>query len=267
MRLVFTTLQGSLIHPSAGTVALAQPALQALSRRSIPLIYVSVSTAAELLSQQLPLEHPFIAEDGGAIYVPQGYFPSTILDWPASEFPTWQVYHLGLPYDHLRQVLQDIRPSLHGGLIGFGDWTDGELAAALNVEISLAIAMRQRQTSELFSYSGDPELLQTLVSQHHLQLRQLERQPLKGKWLLTGNCNRALAIAMLIECYERYVGAVTCLGIGSNAVDCEWLTAMDRGVMLPDLATWSGEIATLAGPEGWREVVLDWLSHTDTTIN
>ncbi len=105
------------------------------------------------------------------------------------------------------------------------------------------------------------------MGQHHLQLRQLERQPLKGKWLLTGNCSRTLAIAMLRECYTRYVGDVTTLGIGSNTNDCSWLATMDRGVLLPDLASWPGEMATLAGPEGWREVVLDWLSQTDTNTD
>lgn len=182
MRLVLTSLDGSLLDLESNSYGAARQALAALERRSIPLVLYSLRTRAQLehVRRQLRLEHPFICEDGSAVYVPEHYFPAGILDEQWQHRPPYYVYALGLPYSRLRSILQQVRQDFHLDLIGFGDWTASELAAATGIPLEEAERAQQREYSEIFSYSGDPETLREAfaqqeanLTQHLLRVRQL----------------------------------------------------------------------------------------------
>jgi len=194
MRLVLTSLDGSLLDLEFNSYGAARQALAALERRSIPLVLYSLRTRAQLehVRRQLRLEHPFICEDGSAVYVPEHYFPAGILDEQWQHRPPYYVYALGLPYSRLRSILQQVRQDFHLDLIGFGDWTASELAAATGIPLEEAERAQQREYSEIFSYSGDPETLREAfaqqeanLTQHLLRVRQLHFSSLP-QWYLTG---------------------------------------------------------------------------------
>lgn len=274
MRIVVTNLDGSLLDAGGAGYGAARPALEALERRNIPLVLVTRRTRAEVsaLQDRLNLIHPAAIENGAAVLVPDRYFPSSILD------DAWEldgdrfVRVLGLPYSHLRQVLQDVRVELGADIVGFGDWSEGELALALGLAPEEARMVHQRQFSEVFTFAGDRQALEQAITRHHLQVSQLQTSSLRGQWYLTGNANKTKAIELLLDCFLRHVGQVNSLGIGTDRSDDGWLSLMKKAVVISgaidaDLRlndyTELWERAQLPGAEGWNETVLNWLDTTD----
>ena len=74
--LVFTDLDGSLLDHHSYSFAAALPALAALAEREVPVVPVSSKTRRELepLRHSLDNHHPFIVENGAAVFIPVGYF-------------------------------------------------------------------------------------------------------------------------------------------------------------------------------------------------
>lgn len=275
MRVVFTNADGSLLQSGRSGFGAARPALEAIERRNIPLVLVSRRTRAELLALQsrLGMNHPAAIENGAAALVPDGYFPSSILDEGWQLEGDFLVRGFGLPYSHLRRVLQDIRVELDADIVGFGDWSEGELALALGMSAEEARLAHQREYSEIFTYAGEREVLERSISRHHLQARQLQDANLQGQWYLTGNADKVMALQLILDCYINHVGQVESLGIGTEDNDTSWLHGMQQVALLPgttagddwwdDLpAAWAR--SQLPGAEGWNEAVLDWLEATDS---
>lgn len=284
MRVVLTSIDGCLLDPETNSYGAARQALAALQRRSIPLILISQRTQAEIegLRQPLQLEHPFICEGGSILYLPESYFPSSILD--ASWIPQSPYYLqiFGLAYERLRQVLQEVRAQLQTDLLGYGDWTAAELAMALGISQAEAERMQQRRFSEVFGYSGDPDRLQTALREHSQQLLpkyRLMLSPLAfpsqiAQWYLMGMRTTGLhlsPVTLLLDCYRRQLGSVNALGLGNALPDLEFLYQVQQKVVLPGpqfhqvvphLET-GWQQGDLPGPEGWNEVVLTWLEKTD----
>ncbi|MEM8715234.1 MAG: hypothetical protein AAGE92_05565 [Cyanobacteria bacterium P01_G01_bin.4] len=275
MRVVFTNVDGSFWDAGGLGIGAASPALAAMERRNIPLVFVSRRTRAEILALQtrLELSHPAAYENGAAVFVPAGYFPASILDEGWEEHGNLLVRGLGLPYSHLRQVMQDVRVELDADMVGFGDWSEGELALALGLSQEKARLAHQREYSEIFTYAGQSQDLEQAIARHHLQVSKLQSSSLQGQWYLTGNADKIAAMQLLLDCYVNHVGQVESLGIGTEDSDAGWLHSMQRVVVLSgavsDDAWWeecpqSWERSQLPGAEGWNEAVLNWLDSTDT---
>lgn len=91
---VFTDLDGTLLDHATYRFDAALPALRLLKARQIPLVVCSSKTASEIeaLRNRLRLSHPFISENGGAIFVPRGYFQHAFAH--AKETPEYAVIEL-----------------------------------------------------------------------------------------------------------------------------------------------------------------------------
>ncbi len=74
--LIFTDLDGTLLDHDSYTFDAALPALNALSKRAIPVIPVTSKTCSEILDLRRVLKntHPFVVENGAAIFIPIKYF-------------------------------------------------------------------------------------------------------------------------------------------------------------------------------------------------
>ncbi|MGK7912746.1 MAG: hypothetical protein AB4050_14910 [Synechococcus sp.] len=276
MRVVFSNVDGSFWDAGGAGIGAARPALAAIERRNIPLVFVSRRTRAELLSLQtrLELSHPAAFENGAAVFMPEGYFPTSILDEGWELDGDLLVRGFGLPYNHLRKVLQDVRVELGADIVGFGDWSEGELALALGLSDADARLAHQREYSEVFTFAGSSQELEPAIARHHLQVSQLQSSSLQGQWYLTGNTDKASAMQLLLDCYINHVGQVESLGIGTEDADIGWLRSMQQAVVLPgtvsedawwDKCPQDWERSHLPGAEGWNDAVLSWLEATDSS--
>src|SRR5688572_1599674 len=72
----FTALEGALLDPDSQSWAGASEALEELQRRRVPLVLVGAGTRAQMepLRRKLEQGHPFITENGGGLFLPDGYF-------------------------------------------------------------------------------------------------------------------------------------------------------------------------------------------------
>ena len=104
--LVFSDLDGSLLDERDYSYEPALPLISALRKNDIPLIFCTSKTRAEIepLRTELNNTHPFISENGGAIYIPVEYF---LHKWDHNrEDEKYQIIELGTPYAQIRKILE-----------------------------------------------------------------------------------------------------------------------------------------------------------------
>ncbi len=123
---VFTDLDGTLLDHATYSHEPALPALQLLREQQIPLVLCSSKTRTEIEYYRRLLDNhdPFVSENGGGIFIPEGYFDlSTLSPGLATSRDTGYVsIRLGAPYQSLRQTVKELQ-SEGFALTGFGDMT------------------------------------------------------------------------------------------------------------------------------------------------
>ena len=97
--IVFTDLDGSLLDATSYSFEAAKDALSRHSRFDAALILVSSKTRSEMEPLRLRLNHfhPFVVENGGALFIPNGYFPFPIDD--STPHGGYEVVDIGEPYN------------------------------------------------------------------------------------------------------------------------------------------------------------------------
>ncbi len=146
--LVVTDMDGTLLNHHDYRVDAALPMLQALDQQSIPVIFNTSKTFAELLElvQQLQNRHPFIVENGSAIYLPQDYFAAECMPAEvrqAEVTSAYQVLRLGVKLETIQHFLDQVKPAA----VNFVN-CEPDLAMQLTgLDESGVLAARQRQFS------------------------------------------------------------------------------------------------------------------------
>ncbi len=110
--LVATDMDGTLLNHHDYRYDAALPCLHALEQRGIPVILNTSKTFAELQQwrERLSIRHPFIVENGSAIFLPPGYFDEVFLSAapvPVTEIAGFRVLVCGKPIDRLRSYLRE----------------------------------------------------------------------------------------------------------------------------------------------------------------
>jgi hypothetical protein len=117
--LIFTALEGALIDARTDSFAGAEEALSELDRRKIPYIPLTSRTRAEIepLRRRLGHNHPFVTENGGGIFFPDGYFNLRIPG--AVRVGRYLGIAQGKPYAEVCEALDDIAEECAVGVAGF----------------------------------------------------------------------------------------------------------------------------------------------------
>lgn len=261
---VFTDLDGTLLDHRTYSYEPARPALDALAAAGIPLICCTSKTRAETERWRRALgnTHPFIVENGGAVFVPERYFAFE------AEFDKkdggYGILELGRPYAGLRPALGTIRRRTGLPLRGFGDMAVDEIAERCGFSREDAALAAMREYDEPFVGADAAALAQVVREAGLLGLRVVSG----GRFHhLVGGSDKGRAVRALRELYVRDRGPVRTIGLGDSLNDEPMLRAVDvpvlvrkpggglvDGLYLPGLV-----IAPYAGPEGWREAVLGLL--------
>ncbi len=260
---VFTDLDGTLLDHGTYSFAAAEPALRLLRHKDIPLVVCSSKTRAEIeeVRRALGNAHPFIAENGGAVFIPAGYFPRSAV--PAGTVPGYDVVAFGAPYARLLEVFAGLQDRFPGKLRGFHDLTPGEVAGLTGLPPAEAELARKREYDEPFLLS-DLSVLEAVRK----TARQVGLNVVQGGrfFHLTGNNDKGRCAKLLLRLYAGSLRQpVDSIGLGDSANDLSLLEAVDHPVLvrkpggdydlsvsLPDLYLAPGE-----GPAGWRAAILD----------
>src|ERR687898_161061 len=106
--------------------------VQRLRKNNIPLVLCSSKTRVEQekIRKYLEIEDPFIVENGGAICIPENYFPIDLeeLGLSINRINENLVIELGKSYNRIIETLQEIREIFHIEFIAVHDLSLPQLA-------------------------------------------------------------------------------------------------------------------------------------------
>ncbi len=269
--LIFTDLDGSLLDSVTHSYEPARATLDLLRTLAVPVVFVSSKTRAEIehLRQAMESTAPFVVENGGAVFVPEGYFGRPPRGALANA--GYHVVEFGTPYADLRAALGRIAEASGVELRGFGDMTPEELGERTGLSRHAAVLAQQRAYDEPFLVCGPASVESRIRRTIDACALQWTRA---GRFHhLTGQNDKGKAIALLTQWYrERWsrMGQgteVVTVGIGDSLSDRSMLEQVDYPILVqrPD-GSYDQDVraprltyANGSGPVGWSLSVMDVL--------
>lgn len=266
MWIVTTDLDGTLLNHEDYGWAGAAEAIDALEDRGIPLIFCTSKTRAEILPLRDAMEnrHPFIVENGGAIYFParayRRYLPGAL----ASN--GYLKVALGRPYSELVAALEDAAREAHCKVRGFAGATAEEVAEWCGFSSEQGALAKQREYNEPFLLEeGDANALIAAIEKRGLQWTRGSRF-----WHILGTQGKGAAIEKLREVYESVAKRVQIAALGDSLNDLPMLERAEYPILIPSpqlpamrVALPHAQVAPESGSKGWGLAVLaaipEWL--------
>lgn len=253
--IVFTDLDGTLLDHETYSFAAAEPALDLLRTRGIPLILASSKTAAEIapLRNEMGFAHcPAIVENGAGI-LPPGE--------PGDDEKNGD-------YNRIRGLIESAPEALRGHFQGFADLGAGGIAQATGLSEPAARRAATRRFSEPGLWHGTDAQLDDFIA----WLTNNGIHARSGGRFLTLSLGGTKADQMsriAREIHPDETAFIVALGDAPN--DIEMLERADRGFIIanphgkpiPDLAgEKDGRISRVIqiGPAGWNMALTSLLS-------
>jgi mannosyl-3-phosphoglycerate phosphatase len=260
MDVIFTDLDGTLLDRDTYRWEAARPALDRLRRQGVPWVLVTSKTRAEVefLRGRLENEHPFIVENGGAAFVPLGYFPFAVRG--AKRRHSYEVIEWGMPYNQLVADLQRASQTSHCRVRGFHEMTPEEVARLCDLPLQQAVLAKEREYDEPFVVL-DPDRADVLAA----AIENLGCRSTRGGrfWHILGASDKALAVEELSALFEQWNPPVRTIGLGDGLNDASFLNVVAAPVLIRSAQAAElkfrvprGVVTDRPGPEGWNEAVL-----------
>lgn len=221
---ILTDLDGSLLDPDTYAYDAAQAALDDLQARQVPLMFCTSKTFAEVepLRQQMKNTDPFIVENGGAVYIPDGYFPEA----PESSVQRdgYHVIEFGTSYSTLREGLRTIEQKVGVRLKGFGDMSMDEVVATTGLSPIQAMASQKREYDEPFLVNDPSKMFEIRHEAGQLGLLVV----LAGRFAhLVGGTHKGPACRTLLDLCRKHWGNIKTSAIGDGLNDLPMLEQVD----------------------------------------
>lgn len=261
-QVVFTDLDGTLLDSRTYSYKGSLAAINRLKENDIPIIFCSAKTRAEqeIYRHELGMFHPFIVENGGAIFIPRAYFPfpfdyhKTANDLLAIELAT--------PRSTVRKLLAEIGIQNDFRFTGFADMSTAKVAEITGLNPEFAKLARQREYDE-------PVELDSSGKDTSEFLAKLEEAGLSWSYggrlyHVMGGGGKGKAVEVLSGLYRRMWGKIGTVGLGNGRNDLPLLQQVDIPILvqkrdhswedmdLPRLRKVQG-----VGPEGWSRAIVE----------
>ena len=258
MLVCITDLDGTLLDANY-SFEVAQPALRELKIRQIPLVLCTSKTRAEAEFYRLRLDntHPFIVENGGALYIPENHFPLPIRS--AVRRDGYAVIEFGDPYPEIVQDLLEAAAESGCTVRGFHQMSVEEIGTRCNMPPPAAQMAKQREYDEPF------EILNGNSARLFDAIQKRKRRWTQGGrfYHILGANDKGHCVILLRHFYERIYRLVTVVGLGDGLNDAGFLNLTDIPLLLESeqikalqKAVPRGRLCP-AGPGGWNAAVLD----------
>ena len=268
--LIFTALEGTLIDPRTDSFAGAEEAVFELDRRKIAYILLTSRTREEIepVRRKLGHNHPFITENGGGIFFPDGYFSVRIPD--VARVARYLSIAQGRPYAEVCEALDDIAEETAVGVAGFHHMSVREIAENTGIKPRNAELARAREFDEPFYFtSADDKAIARFVEAARTRGYDVRRGA--TFWHFSAKCEPARAVRTIAGLFRESTRTkLRLVGIGASEGDRAWLSAVNQAVLLPGPGevsdpsdrsrTTTGTAATMGeapGPAGWNAAILN----------
>jgi mannosyl-3-phosphoglycerate phosphatase len=265
-KIIYTCLDGALLDEKDCSFQESLPALRAARERGFHVVFCSTKTRAEIehVCDAMEMKAPFIAEGGGAIHIPEEYFPFEIDG--SSRYHGYAVIEFGESYWKVVEKMRAIRSNSHDlSVVGFSDLTIKDVALEYNMTYANAKRAKDRAHSELFRFRNATkeacrEFLQKVT---HAGLRYSNGSRL---YRLHGAFDTGKAIRALNLLFRRTFDSITTVGIGHSPNDSSMLGNAEHpmivkqpsGTYHPELAAQfpRAQLTDGTGPQGLAEAVM-----------
>ncbi len=257
---VFTDLDGTLLDHDTYDYSEALLGLSVLKRTNIPLVFCSSKTRSEqeVLRRVLDISHPFIVEDGGAVYIEKEYFHFAVdASYDKDDF---HVLAFGLPYEKIRETVKRVARTLGIAVKGYGDVTPADIAEATGLSIEAATRAKAREFEETLLSSLTPRETKRLEAA--LQPFDLTLSRGGRFYAVKGKNDKGAAARALVALYARGQEPVTTVGVGDSYNDLPLLSVVDIPILVqrPDHRWQSIALSNIkhvegVGPVGWSRAM------------
>ncbi|MBW8190391.1 HAD-IIB family hydrolase [Neiella marina] len=265
--LVFTDLDGTLLDHFTYSFEAAQPVLDYLDEKQVPVIANTSKTSAELIHIRKEINNtcPFIVENGAAVYLPKKRF----VDCPegcVDDGALWR-YEMSRPRHHWLELLQQLKPRFHSLFTSFSCLTNEQLVKLTGLTSEQAERAAQREFGEPVLWHGNREDKHIFIQ----AVNELGGNVLQGgRFLHIGDkVNKGAAMQWLKQLYSKLYpeSEFQSIALGDSQNDVDMLEQADHAVVIaspthtaPELVRQSNLIHSKAyGPEGWTEALIQLL--------
>ena len=261
--LIFTDLDGSLLDHYNYSHQAADAMLEHLESINTPVIPTSSKTKEELLHIRLSLKnvHPFIIENGAAVFIPIGYFEAQ--PFGTSENGQFWVKEFVHPRHYWQSLITHVSTIGNENFTTFSELTTQQIASLTGLEIDAASRASHRLFGEPVHWSGTDEEKQRFID----ELIGMGATVLQGGRFIhvSGDINKGKAMLWLIEQYKKLNNETTIksLAIGDSPNDIAMLETADIALLIrspshdfPKLDRHQNTyLLESHGPKGWAQGV------------
>jgi len=247
----------------------AEP-LRELERCLVPLIFASRGTRVqvEFVRRRIGNRHPFITENGGGVFVPEGYFRQRIPE--AATIRNYHCVSLGRPYEQTCSVLQEAAEEAHAEVVGFHQMSAREIAENTGLPQKIAEMARLREYDEPFFFAGEEEAASRRLE---LAVRTRGWRIARGErfWHCNSGADLAGAVRRVMEMYrsDKHRGRMRSVAIGWSKHQLPMMAAAGRAILLPAAnGNYDEELAERlpaarramqGGITGWNRAIMELL--------
>jgi len=248
--IIFTDIDGTILDEE-NSCQETKPLIKQLLALDAALVFCSSKTRAEIefYRKELGVTDPFIAENGGAIFIPKDYFP---FSFPCSKKTRkYDVVELGVAYSVVREKLAGVSAATGAVIVGFGDMTDDEVVTDAGLPLPLAKLAKKREYDEPFRLvHGNEKKMAKAIKAEGFTLT------LGGKYFhVLGHSDKGKAAAVLKGLFARKFRNIVTYGVGDSENDLPMLTAVDTPMLVrrelggrnTRLAVWRNMIRLILG--------------------
>ena len=215
----------------------------ALDHRGIPTVWLTSRTRLQMDAprRKLAHTHPFIAEDGSGVFLPEGYFhlrPQTTAprprDTPTVRLGRFTCLPVAEQQPAAAEALETLAAETGVSVVSLRSLPPRELAQNTNLPPREAELARQRDFDELFFFAGasphDIENFQAAGRARNIQLRQ------RGiLWSLSIGASVRRCVSELSKLYDRALRShARTIGIATPGQEATLFAACDRSILLTD---------------------------------
>ena len=259
---IFTDLDGCLLDRQTYSFEPAQAALRLIKEKKIPLVLVSSKTRVEMEGYRRRLKngHPFVSENGGAIFIPKGYF-----SFQFSHEREWEKYfvlELGTFYPQIIRALEFIKKETGIRIRGFHDLSEADLVSLSGLTREEAAWAKEREYDEPFLIEGGEKEIKIVK-------KKIRERGLNYVWggrfhHILGQNDKGKAVEILKKLYRKEFSSIWTAGVGDSLNDLPMLSVVDRAIFLKEGEDLSSKISPVknlillegAGPQAWNEAIL-----------
>ncbi|HIE41039.1 MAG TPA: HAD-IIB family hydrolase [Candidatus Aenigmarchaeota archaeon] len=249
--IVFTDLDDTLLDKNYSPDQ-AMHTIKKLNKLKIPIIFCSAKTKAEqeILRKNLRIYHPFIVENGSAIYIPKKYFDKSVGNMKCK----YERIIIGIASKEIYKEINKLRKKYK--IISYNNLTIKEISEITGHDIKAAKRAKMREFGE------------TIIKADKNALRELKKKfnVVKGGRFIQvfgKGADKGKAVKILINLYKKNSNQqIISLGLGNSYNDKPMLKVVDFPIIVknPD-NTWAKlNIKNIIkindiGPKGWAKAI------------